>query len=51
MASAIMVEGKWITDGNEQNQSGEFHEIPTTLRDRASADLTNGTIASRFAKV
>ncbi|OUL28472.1 glutathione-dependent reductase [Nostoc sp. RF31YmG] len=38
MASGIMVAGKWITDKNEQNQSGEFHEIPTTFRDRVTAD-------------
>ncbi|MCP6757686.1 MAG: glutathione S-transferase family protein [Fischerella sp. CENA71] len=42
MASGIMVLGKWITDRNEQNQSGEFHEIPTTFRDRVSADGTSG---------
>ncbi|BAZ66683.1 MAG: glutathione S-transferase family protein [Pelatocladus maniniholoensis HA4357-MV3] len=42
MASGMMIAGKWITDGNEQNQSGEFHEIPTTFRDRVSADGTSG---------
>lgn len=34
MASGMMIAGKWITDENEQNQSGEFHDIPTTFRDR-----------------
>ncbi|QKQ72207.1 glutathione S-transferase family protein [Nostoc sp. TCL240-02] len=38
MASRMMVGGKWITDENEQNQSGEFHEMPTTFRDRVTAD-------------
>jgi glutathionyl-hydroquinone reductase len=42
MASKMMVAGKWITDGNEQNKSGEFHEIPTTFRLRVSADGTSG---------
>lgn len=43
MASGMMVAGKWITDKNEQNQSGELHDIPTTFRDRVTP---NGT--SRF---
>ncbi|TBR57905.1 glutathione-dependent reductase [Westiellopsis prolifica IICB1] len=42
MTSGIMISGKWISDRNEQNQSGEFHEIPTTFRDRVSADGTSG---------
>ncbi|MBD6616324.1 glutathione S-transferase family protein [Komarekiella sp. 'clone 1'] len=42
MASGMMVAGKWITDKNKQNQSGEFHEIPTTFRDRVTADGTSG---------
>ncbi len=42
MASGMMVGGKWITNKNEQNQSGEFHEIPTTFRERVSADGTSG---------
>ncbi len=37
-----MVAGKWITDKNKQNQSGEFHEIPTTFRDRVTTDGTSG---------
>lgn len=42
MVSGMMVAGKWITDENKQNQSGEFHEIPTTFRDRITADGTSG---------
>ncbi|PSM46340.1 glutathione-dependent reductase [Chroococcidiopsis sp. CCALA 051] len=42
MASGMMVAGKWITDENEQNQSVDFHEIPTTFRDRVSADGKSG---------
>jgi putative glutathione S-transferase len=42
MTSGMMVTGKWITRENEQNQNGEFHEIPTTFRDRVSTDGTNG---------
>ncbi|KOP26356.1 glutathionyl-hydroquinone reductase YqjG [Hapalosiphon sp. MRB220] len=41
MASGMMIAGKWITGENKQNQSGEFHEIPTTFRDRVSADGTS----------
>ncbi|MDZ7962844.1 MAG: glutathione S-transferase family protein [Aulosira sp. DedQUE10] len=42
MASRIMVAGKWITNENEQNQNGEFHEIPTTFRDRVTVDGSSG---------
>lgn len=42
MASGIMVAGKWISNRNEQNQNGEFHEIPTTFRDRVTADGASG---------
>ncbi|NHC37352.1 glutathione S-transferase family protein [Scytonema millei] len=42
MMTGIMVAGKWITDENEQNQSGEFHEIPTTFRERVSAGGKSG---------
>lgn len=42
MASGMMVAGKWITDENEQNQSIDFHEIPTTFRERVTADGKSG---------
>jgi glutathionyl-hydroquinone reductase len=42
MTAGIMVAGKWITDRNQQNQSGEFREIPTTFRDRVTADGSSG---------
>ncbi|MBC1220206.1 glutathione S-transferase family protein [Nostoc sp. UCD121] len=42
MALRMMVGGKWITDENKQNQSGEFHEMPTTFRDRVTADGSSG---------
>lgn len=42
MASGMMIEGKWTTDGNKSDPSGEFHEIPTTFRDRVSADGSSG---------
>ncbi|TWH39206.1 LOW QUALITY PROTEIN: putative glutathione S-transferase [Dulcicalothrix desertica PCC 7102] len=42
MASGIMVAGKWITDGNERTQNGEFHEIPTTFRHYITADGSSG---------
>jgi putative glutathione S-transferase len=42
MASGMMVAGKWITNENEQNQSGKFYEIPTTFRDQVTADGNSG---------
>lgn len=42
MALGMMIAGKWITNENEQNQSGEFHDIPTTFGDRVSADGSSG---------
>ncbi|NJR59410.1 MAG: glutathione S-transferase family protein [Cyanobacteria bacterium CRU_2_1] len=41
MVSGMMVEGKWITEGNEgdqRDQSGRFSPMPTTFRDRVTAD-------------
>jgi glutathionyl-hydroquinone reductase len=41
MASGMMVKGKWTTDGNERDQkdeSGQFTPMPTTFRDRVTAD-------------
>jgi glutathionyl-hydroquinone reductase len=42
MASGIMVAGKWLVDGNERTQNGEFHEIPTTFRHYITADGSSG---------
>jgi putative glutathione S-transferase len=42
MASGMMIAGKWITDPNDRDRSGEFHEIPTTFRDRVTADGSSG---------
>lgn len=42
MASGMMIEGKWITDGNKPDPSGKFKPIPTTFRDRVSADGSSG---------
>ncbi|PSB03305.1 glutathione S-transferase family protein [Merismopedia glauca] len=42
MASGIMIQGKWTTDFNKQNQSGKFNETPTTFRDRVTADGVSG---------
>ncbi|MBW4670070.1 MAG: glutathione S-transferase family protein [Cyanomargarita calcarea GSE-NOS-MK-12-04C] len=42
MASGMMVAGQWITDGNEQNRNGEFHDIPTTFRHYITADGLSG---------
>lgn len=39
MASGMMIEGKWKTDGNQSDPSRKFNEIPTTFRDRVSKDL------------
>ncbi|MBD2338273.1 glutathione S-transferase family protein [Calothrix sp. FACHB-156] len=50
MASGMMVAGKWTTDEREQNQSVELHDIPTTFRDRVTADGSSGfkTEAGRY---
>ncbi|MDM9384532.1 glutathione S-transferase family protein [Chlorogloeopsis sp. ULAP01] len=42
MASGMMVDGKWTTDANKLAPSGNFKEIPTTFRDRISADGKSG---------
>ncbi|NJK75755.1 MAG: hypothetical protein HC849_14480 [Oscillatoriales cyanobacterium RU_3_3] len=42
MASGMMVEGKWITDGNRSDSSSQFNLIPTTFRDRVTADGSSG---------
>lgn len=38
----MMIEGKWTTDGNQLDPSGKFKEIPTTFRDRVTADGSSG---------
>jgi len=42
MVLRMMVAGKWINDGNEQNPSGEFHKIPTTFRNHVTYDGKSG---------
>jgi glutathionyl-hydroquinone reductase len=45
MVSGMMVEGQWTTKGNERNQidqSGKFNPMPTTFRDRLTADGSSG---------
>lgn len=42
MPSGMMIEGKWITNWNKQDQSGKFNETPTTFRDRVTADGSSG---------
>lgn len=32
MALGMLVKGKWITERNDQDQNGKFHEKPTTFR-------------------
>ncbi|MEA5504403.1 hypothetical protein VB735_15025 [Halotia wernerae UHCC 0503] len=34
MVSGMMLQGKWTTERNDQDQSGKFKEKPTTFRDR-----------------
>ncbi|MBD3884559.1 glutathione S-transferase family protein [Phormidium tenue FACHB-886] len=38
MSPGMMIEGKWTTDGNKSDPSGKFKEIPTTFRNRVTAD-------------
>jgi putative glutathione S-transferase len=42
MASGMMIKGKWTTDRNDQDQSGKFKRMPTTFRDRVTADGSSG---------
>lgn len=42
MASGMIIEGKWTTDRNQSDPSGKFNEIPTTFRDRVTADGSSG---------
>jgi glutathionyl-hydroquinone reductase len=40
--TGMMIEGKWITNGNAQNQSGEYYPKPTTFRNSVTADGLSG---------
>lgn len=42
MTTGMMIQGKWITNRNRSDESGKFKEIPTTFRDRVSADGKSG---------
>ena len=42
MASGMMIEGKWTTGRNQSDPNGKFNEIPTTFRDRVTADGSSG---------
>lgn len=42
MASGMMIEGKWTTDGNKSDPNGKFNLTPTTFRDRVTADGSSG---------
>ena len=39
MASGMMVEGKWTTHRNDQDQSGKFNLTPTTFRGHFKCNL------------
>ncbi len=42
MAAGMMVDGKWKTERTEHDRSGKFKSIPTTFRDRVTADGSSG---------
>jgi putative glutathione S-transferase len=42
MASGMMIEGKWTTDGNKSDKCGKFNLTPTTFRDRVTTDGKSG---------
>ncbi|MBD2056593.1 glutathione S-transferase family protein [Oculatella sp. FACHB-28] len=42
MATGMMIAGKWTAHGNQSDSSGKFKEIPTTFRDRVTADGSSG---------
>jgi glutathionyl-hydroquinone reductase len=44
MASGMMIEGKWTTDGNKPDPGGKFKETPTTFRDRVTADGSSAAL-------
>ncbi|MBD2070625.1 glutathione S-transferase family protein [Leptolyngbya sp. FACHB-671] len=42
MATGMMIAGKWTAHRNQSDSSGKFKEIPTTFRDRVTADGSSG---------
>ena len=42
MAAGMMVDGKWKTERTGHDRSGKFKSIPTTFRDRVTADGSSG---------
>ncbi|MBD1866860.1 glutathione S-transferase family protein [Cyanobacteria bacterium FACHB-471] len=42
MATGMMVAGKWTAHRNQSDSDGKFEEIPTTFRDRVTADGSSG---------
>lgn len=42
MAPGMLVKGQWVKDRNDLDAEGKFNEIPTTFRDRVTADGSSG---------
>ncbi|MBD2022048.1 glutathione S-transferase family protein, partial [Leptolyngbya sp. FACHB-36] len=42
MALGMLVDGKWTTEWNERNETGQFDRTPTKFRDRITADGSSG---------
>lgn len=42
MAPGMLVKGQWVKDRNDLDADGKFNEIPTTFRDRVTADGSSG---------
>jgi putative glutathione S-transferase len=40
--SGMMIQGEWMIDWNERDQSGQYNPKPTTFRDRVTADGASG---------
>jgi putative glutathione S-transferase len=42
MASGMMIAGEWIPNGNQIGSSGKYESVPTTFRQRVTADGSSG---------
>ena len=42
MATGMMVNGKWMAEQRERDESGRFNRMPTKFRDRITADGSSG---------
>jgi putative glutathione S-transferase len=48
MALGMMVDGQWMTDWNERDESGKFNRTPTQFRDRVTAGGRFQPVTNRY---